>query len=515
MTKDLIIHKESGAVSLSLLEDGKLMELHEQKLNDQYQVGDIYLGTVKRLMPSLNAAFVEIGHPKDAFLHYTDLSPKFRSVEEFTKTVMKGGLKAPGLEGFRILPDIQKGGKIDKTLSKKQHLLVQVLKEPISTKGPRLTCEITIPGHTLVLLPFTEIITVSKKITSATERDRLKKLMISIKPANFGVILRTAAQGRGVAELHEELLGLVEKWEQMKKNMRGASLPARVLTEIDKTNSFLRDAVSGHFNKIVVDDKELHRNIQEYVQRITPDSAKSVILHSGKKHVHEAYDVKRQIKAAFSKAPTMPSGAYLVIEPTEAMHVIDVNSGPKNKKFDQEESALSVNMEAAEEIARQLRLRDLGGLIIIDFIDMRNRDNKTKLHKAMKDYMSKDRAQHTLLPLSRFGLMQITRQRVKPEVRINTSEQCPACNGSGKVAPSILIADDIERNLEHLLEHSTAKKLRLVTHPYVKAFLDQGLIGSSWKWYFKHGRKVKIESDRDFAFNQYKFFDQMDEEIKV
>ncbi len=515
MNKELVIHQAKNSVSLALLEDGKLMELHEQKLDDQFQVGDIYLGTVKRMSPGLNAAFVNIGHPKDAFLHYTDLSPKLKSVAAYTKMAMQGQQKAPGLEGFRILPDIDKKGKIDQVLKKKQHILVQVLKEPISTKGPRLTCEITIPGHNLVLLPFTEIITVSKKVTESEERNRLKKLIESIRPSNFGVIIRTAAKGKKVAELHEELLGLQEKWEQLKRNIKSADVPSRVLTEIDRTNSFLRDAVSGSFNKIIVNDKDLYQNLDAYVKKISGGNSKNVSHYTGKKHIFEQHDVKRQIKAAFTKTPTMGSGAYLVIEATEAMHVIDVNSGPKTKRSDQEEAAITVNLEAAEEIARQLRLRDLGGLIIIDFIDMRNRDNKQKLYTSMKKFMEGDRAQHTILQLSRFGLMQITRQRVKPEIQINTAELCSACNGTGKVAPSILIADEIEKNLEHLIENTSLNKFRLVVHPYVKAYLTKGIWNKPRQWYFKLGKRVKVQENADFPFNNFKFYDDMDDEIHV
>ncbi|MGK0363858.1 MAG: ribonuclease G, partial [Saprospiraceae bacterium] len=410
--KELIINSTPTQVEIALMEDGKLVELHHQKTNNNFTVGDIFLGRIKRLMPGLNAAFVDIGHKKDAFLHYTDLGPKLRSLLKYTDMTVKGKAPSHSLEKFTLEPEIIKTGKIDQVLNKRDNILVQVLKEPIGTKGPRLSCEITIPGRFLVLTPFVDVIAVSKKIGNSEERKRLKMLIESIKPKNFGVIVRTAAEGKKVQDLHEELKLMMNKWESIFNQLQGSQPPMKLLSELDKTSSILRDILNDSFNNIVVNDKEMYGNIKTYMGTFAPDKVGIVNMHKSRKPIFDERSVTKQIKSSFGKTATMNSGAYLVIEHTEAMHVVDVNSGHKMSSSDQEAAVMSVNMESAEEIARQMRLRDIGGIIIVDFIDMRNKDNKQRLVTAMRQFMKKDRAQHTILPLSKFGLMQITRQRV-------------------------------------------------------------------------------------------------------
>ena len=511
----MIINSSPAEAEIALLEDGKLVEIHRQKTNDNFTVGDIFLGHIKRLMPGLNAAFVDIGFRKDAFLHYTDLGPPLRSLLKFTQGAINGSIPDPLLDNFGLEPDIIKTGKIDQVLRKKQPILIQVLKEPISTKGPRLSCEITIPGRFMVLTPFSDVVAVSKKLANPEERKRLQLLGESIKPKNFGMIIRTAAEGKKVADLHEELTGLLNKWKSMHNQLRNVNRPTKLLSELDKTSSILRDILTDSFNKIVVNDRAAFQNMKSYLSNISPEQVKIVSLYKSKKPIFESYGVNRQIKSSFGKTATMPSGAYLVIEHTEAMHVIDVNSGPKTKKTDQEAAAISVNLEAAAEIARQLRLRDIGGIILIDFIDMRHRDNKMRLFRKMKEIMKNDRAQHTILPLSKFGLMQITRQRVRPEVKIDTSEDCPTCKGSGKINPSILITDEIERDLNYILSSRPKIKLSLHVHPYLHAFLKRGMPSHQMNWYFKYHKWVKLKSEEDFYLNNYKFYDGNDDEIRL
>ncbi|RLD22498.1 MAG: ribonuclease E/G [Bacteroidetes bacterium] len=515
MDKELIINATPTTVDIALLEDGRLVELHQQRSQSNFSVGDIFLGRVRKLMPGLNAAFVDIGHRKDAFLHYTDLGPKLKSLLKYTSDSMNGGQKSAMLDNFTFEPEIIKTGKIDQVLSKRLPVLVQVLKEPISTKGPRLNCEITIPGRFMVLTPFSNAVAISKKIANSEERKRLQVLISSIRPKNFGIIVRTAAEGKKVADLHEEIRGLTAKWEQLHAQLIGQQEPEKLLSELDKTSSILRDILNESFNKIVVNDKAMYQNIKGFMSSIAPKQVSIVQQHRSSRPIFDTFGVSRQIKAAFGKTATMPSGAYLVIESTEAMHVIDVNSGPKMHKRDQESSASSVNMEAAVEIARQLRLRDIGGLIIIDFIDMRNAQNKQKLVSTMRDLMRKDRAQHTILPLSKFGLMQITRQRVKPEVKINTAEACPTCQGSGKVNPTILLTDAIERDLKYIVNAHPGAQITLQTHPYVYAFLRQGLPSIQHRWYLKYRRWIRIEEEDDFAVTRYKFFDKNNDEIRL
>ncbi len=513
--KELIINSTPTEVEIALLEEGKLVELHNQKTNSSFSVGDIFLGRVRKLMPGLNAAFVDIGHKKDAFLHYTDLGPKLRNLIKFTNGAISGSLTTHLLDNFKIEPDINKRGKIDQVLEKRQPLLVQILKEPISTKGPRLSCEITIPGRYLVITPFNDVIAVSKKIKSADERKRLRKLVEAIKPKHFGVIVRTAAEGKKVAELHEEMLYLLGQWEQVFKQLHKAKPPLKLLSELDKTSSILRDLLNESFERIVVNDEQLYENIKSYLKANIPEKAHIVQLHKGRKPIFDQYGVSRQIKSSFTRTPTLPSGAYLVIESTEAMHVIDVNSGHKMSSKDSEQAVLQVNLEAAEEIARQLRLRDIGGLIIIDFIDMRNPEHKKKLLSAMREFMKKDRAQHTILPLSKFGLMQITRQRVRPEIKISTEEVCPTCKGTGKVNPTILITDEIERDLRFIVQARPKSKITLRVHPFLEAYLKKGWRRLQRHWLRTFKKWVRIEADSSLSMLEYKFYDGNDDEIRL
>ena len=515
MEKELIINSTPTEVEIALSEDNRLVELHRQKTNSKFTVGDIFLGRIKKLMPGLNAAFVEIGHPKDAFLHYTDLGPKLPSLLRFTNMAINGESNNHSLEQFDLRKEIIKTGKIDQVLNRRHPILVQILKEPISTKGPRLSCEITLPGRFLVLTPFSNVVSVSKKITTSEERKRLQVLIESIKPKNFGIIVRTAAEGKKVAHLHEEIRDLEEKWKKIHQQLKNAKAPLKLLSELDKTSSLLRDVLTDDFNNIVVNDKEMYDSIRDYLSLNVPEKEKIVHLHRSSRPLFDRFGITRQIKSSFGKTYTMPSGAYLVIEHTEAMHVIDVNSGPKMAKKNQDEAVLNVNLESAKEIARQLRLRDIGGLIIIDFIDMRSAEHKKLLVKKMRDFMQNDRAQHTVLPLSRFGLMQITRQRVRPAVKIDTSEVCPTCQGSGKINASILIIEDLERDLDYIIRNRPKSKLRLEVHPFIFAFLKKGFPNRQMRWYINHNRWIKITEKSDFHINEYRFFDGRDDEIRL
>ena len=513
--KELIINSTPTQVEIALMENGKLVELHHQKTNNNFTVGDIFLGRVKRLMPGLNAAFVDIGHKKDAFLHYTDLGPKLKSLLKYTAGVTSGKTDTYSLDNFTLEKEIIKTGKIDQVLNKRELILVQVLKEPIGTKGPRLSCEITIPGRFLVLTPFVDVIAVSKKIGNSEERKRLKMLIESIKPKNFGVIVRTAAEGKKVQDLHEELKLMMDKWESIYGQLKNAQPPMKLLSELDKTSSILRDVLNDSFNSVVVNDQELYNNVRTYMSSFAPKKTDIIKMHKSRKPIFDVYDVTKQIKSGFGKTATMPSGSYLVIEHTEAMHVIDVNSGHKMSSADQEAAVLAVNMESAEEIARQMRLRDIGGIIIVDFIDMRNKEHKQKLVTAMRQFMKKDRAQHTVLPLSKFGLMQITRQRVRPEVKINTAEVCPSCNGTGKINPSILLTDDLERDLKFILQSRPKSKLILTVHPYIEAYLKKGIPSIQMKWYMKFYKWIKIRANADYSMTAYKFHDGNEDEIRL
>lgn len=513
MNKELIINALPNEVEIALSEDGKLVELHKQKKNNSYVVGDIYLAKVHKLMPGLNAAFLDIGSRKDAFLHYTDLGPRLPALINYSEELVKNPDIA-SIKNVDLSKEIDKNGKIKDVLDKKNMILAQILKEPISTKGPRLSCEITIPGRFLVLTPFSNAVTVSRKIINPDEKLRLQTLIESIKPKNFGIIVRTAAEGRKVAELHDEISALQTKWEQMSEKLIRNKGPQKLLSEEDKTTSILRDFLTADFNKIVVNDQEMYQSIRAFISAIAPEQVKIVEFYDGRTPIFDQYGVNKQIKGSFGKTATLNSGAYIVIEHTEAMHVIDVNSGPKMSKSDLANAPLAVNLEAAEEISRQLRLRDIGGLIIVDFIDMKNPDHKRILNARMEEVMGRDRAQHTILPLSKFGLMQITRERVRPAIKINTDEECPSCHGTGKVRPTILLVDEIERDLAYILSNRPDIKLTLKVHPYLQAFLLKGLKNKRVSWYFKYKKWIQIKADSNFSMIEYKFFDAIGDEIR-
>ena len=516
MNKELIINAAPQGVEIALLENKKLVELHNEKTDASFAVGDLYLGKVKKLIPGLNAAFVDVGFEKDAFLHYTDLSPYAKSLLKFTNLAIQDQSENGfDFSNFTVEPEIVKTGKINEVLGGKPNVLVQILKEPIAAKGPRLSCEISLPGRFVVITPFNDVVAVSKKIHSSEERKRLQRIIESIKAKNFGVIVRTAAEGKNLAELREDLDALVETWKVIQRNLRKAVAPAKILSEQTKTTSILRDLLNADFNRIIVNDRNIFTDAKNYIQRIAPEKADIVTFHHNGSPVFDQFGVTKQVKAAFGKTVNLPSGAYLIIEHTEALHVIDVNSGYKSVSNNQEQNALETNLEAAEEISRQLRLRDLGGIIVVDFIDMKLPDNKRRLIDAMEEFMRPDRAKHAVLPISKFGLMQITRQRMKPELTINTQEICPSCNGTGKISSSLVLEDEIDKNLNYLITHKHTH-LTLAVNPIMYAYFTKGwLFSQKFKWRWKYKQNIRIRPNTNYHLTEFHFFDNRDEEIKI
>lgn len=517
MSKELIIDVHGNEIDIALLDNKKLLELNKEKSNPKFSVGDIYLGRVRKIMPGLNAAFVDVGYEKDAFLHYLDLGPQFKSLQKMLGYALSRKGRIPSMKNFKREPDIDKKGKIDQVLTSGQLVLVQIAKEPISTKGPRLTSEITIAGRNMVLMPFYDKVSISQKIESNEEKNRLKTLLKSIRPTNYGVIVRTAAEGRMVKTLDEELRNLVKKWESCFEKLRGAKPPFLAISELNRTSAILRDMLSTSFQNIHINDENIAREIKEYIETIAPEKSKIVQLFKGSTPIFEKFGILKQIKSSFGRTVSFKSGAYLIIEHTEALHVIDVNSGNRAKTVDNQEStALEVNLSACDEIARQLRLRDMGGIIVIDFIDMQNQENKNKVFERMKQAMESDRTKHSILPLSKFGLMQITRQRVRPEMHINTREKCPTCEGTGEISPSITLVDRIENNLADICEKTSQKHITLRTHPFIAAYLKKGIfttITGKWKRSFK--RKIKLVPISSYDFLEYHFYDAEGEEIEL
>ncbi|MCL5127502.1 MULTISPECIES: ribonuclease E/G [unclassified Algibacter] len=515
MDKELIIRSSSEHVDFALLKDGKLIELQKDEDGNDFSVGDVFIAKIRKTVPGLNASFVNVGYEKDAFLHYHDLGPKLPSLLKFTKRVSTGKLKEFSLKNFPFEKDIDKDGKIVDALKSNQSLLVQIVKEPISTKGPRISSELSIAGRYIVLVPFSNRISISQKIEDREEKDRLKRLVKSITPPGFGIIVRTVAQGKKVAELDKDLQTLLGRWAAMCKKLPKAHHPSKVLGEMNKASSILRDIFNDTFTGITVDDETLFDQIKEYLQEIAPKKESIVKLHQSKTPIFEKFGIERQIKTSFGKIVSMAKGAYLVIEHTEALHVIDVNSGNRsNKANSQEDTALEVNLIAATEMARQLRLRDMGGIIVVDFIDMTNAENRQKLFNHLRDEMKDDRAKHKILPPSKFGLIQITRQRVRPEMNIKTREENPdvIINGSEVEAP-IGIVEKITYDLEKLLKKDY-KKLTLNTHPFIAAFITKGFPSMRSKWFFEHKKWVKILPRDAYTYLEYHFFDKDGNQIK-
>jgi ribonuclease G len=514
VSKELVINVTSSEIAIALLEDKQLIELKKEKSNLQFAVGDVYLGKVKKIMPGLNAAFVNVGFERDAFLHYLDLGPQFLSLKKYLATALNRKGKVPAIHKFKPESDIDKEGKIADVLKAGQPILVQIAKEPISTKGPRLGSEISIPGRNLVLIPFSDKVSVSQKIESNEEKNRLKTLMQSIKPRNYGIIVRTVAEGKKVAVLDLELRNLVKKWESAFEQLGGITPPKLIISELNRTSAILRDILNVAFNNIYVNDTSIYREIKEYISTIAPEKEKIVKLFKRKLPIFEHFDVNKQIKSLFGKTVSFKNGAYLIIEHTEALHVIDVNSGNRSKiGNDQESNALEVNLAAATEIARQLRLRDMGGIIVVDFIDMQSPENKQLVYEKLNEVMATDRAKHNILPLSKFGLMQITRQRVRPEMSIETIEKCPTCKGTGEISPTILFADELENHIWNIIREHNPSKIVIQTHPIIAAYLKKGPISIRLKWFWKYRRPIKIVELSSLNFLEYHILDKFGDEI--
>lgn len=512
MKTELIIRSNSSDIDFALLKDGKLVELHNETLDNKFHVGDIFLSKIKKTLTGLNAAFVNVGSEKDAFLHYHDLGPQLSSLKNFTQQVSTGKRKDFTLKNFRFEKDIDKNGKIDNVIKSGQNLLVQVVKEPISTKGPRISSEISIAGRYMVLVPFSDRVSVSQKITNNKEKERLKRLAQSIKPKGFGVILRTVAQDIKVAELDKDLQNSMQRWVNMCKQLPNAVAPQNVLSELNRASSILRDIFNKSFTSIITNDPVLHQEIIEYLEKIAPDKTSIAKLYNSRAPIFDYYGIERQIKASFGRTVSMRKGAYLVIEHTEALHVIDVNSGNRsNKANSQVDTALEVNLISATEIARQLQLRDMGGIIVVDFIDMHIADHRKKLYDHLREEMKATRTKHKVLPPSKFGLVQITRQRVRPERDIKTKEENP--NKNGEVEAPIVLIDKIETDLIKILEKEN-KEIVLHVHTFIASHLAKGLNSIQMKWFLKYKKWIKIIPRDAFPYLKYQFYNENDKKIR-
>lgn len=492
MTKELIIHSGGSDIEIALVENGNLVELSQEKSSGGFSVGDIYAGRVRKVMGGLNAVFIDVGYEKDAFLHYLDLGSQFTTLHRISKTT--GARKrAIDISHEKLSQPMPKEGKIGTHLSSGDSIIVQIAKEPISTKGPRLTSEISLAGRHLVLMPLSNKVNISQKIRSNEERRRLKKIVEDILPRNFGAIVRTAAEGKTQDDIESDISALLAKWKQAMEKMQTVTAPSLILGEASRATTILRDLLNGTFSAIITDNEDIYHSVKEYISAIEPDAEKIVKLHKGSIPIFDEYGITKQIKQQFGRTVPFKRGAYLIVEHTEALHVIDVNSGKRSKADEnQEQNALECDMNAVPEVARQLRLKDMGGIIVIDFIDLHLPQNRQKVYEAMKEAMATDRAKHNILPLTKFGLMQITRQRVRPETKIVITESCPTCRGTGQVSPTLLLDEQIESKIAYLACEKGNKSVVLHVHPYVAAFLTKGWISKRAKWAVKYKVKVKI-----------------------
>ena len=523
MTSELIIDVQPKEISIALLEDKSLVEYQSESKAASFSVGNIYVAKVKKLMPGLNACFVDVGYERDAFLHYLDLGTQYSSYEKYLKQVQSDRKKLFPFSKATRLPDLKKDGSVQNVLKVGQEVLVQVVKEPISTKGPRLTCDLSFAGRYMVLMPFQEKVSVSTKIKKGEERTRLKQLVQSIKPKNFGVIVRTSAEGKRVAELDSEMKILLKRWEDAITTVQKTTeRPKIAFEETSRAVALIRDLFNTTYDGIHVNDETVFNQVKDYVGLIAPDKVDIVKLYKGTVPIFDNFNVTKQVKSAFGKTVNYKRGAYLIIEHTEAIHVVDVNSGNRTKAENgQEQNALEVNLGAADELARQLRLRDMGGIIIVDFIDMHLAEDRQLLYERMCKNMQKDRARHNILPLSKFGLMQITRQRVRPAMDVNVEETCPTCFGKGKIKSSILFTDQLESKIDRMVSKIGIKKFNLHVHPYVAAYINQGIFSMKRKWQMKYGMGINVIPSQKLAFLQYEFYDKkgnfidMQEEIET
>lgn len=506
--KDLIVDVSESEVKIALMDNHRLIELNKESSNGHsFTVGDVFLGKVKKVMPALNAAFVDIGDEKEAFIHYLDLGFYFNAFDEFVRKTNSNTNANELFSNIGLGPVLEKEGQIEKILKPGQMIVVQIVKEPISTKGSRLTAEISLAGRNIVLLPFAKKVSISQKIASKEEKKRLETLVRSILPQNYGAIIRTAAEGKNAAILVTELKSLISKWEGAWPKISKNKSVQLLFTEYSKTTTVLRDLFNDTFSNIYVNDRKEFEEISKYISQISPNKEKIVKFYDDKEPIFDHFEVTRQIKSSFGKVVPIKQGAYLVIETTEALNVVDVNSGIRAKTNDQEENTYEVNRYAAEEIARQLRLRDMGGIVIVDFIDMDNQDHKNGLFKYMTELMQDDRAKHNVLPLTKFGLMQITRQRIRPVTQIDTTEVCPVCHGTGKIAPSLVIDEELERKIAYHTENGV-KSFILKTGPILGSYISRGFNSFLRKWRRKYKCKIKHEEVQDFSVLQYEFYNE-------
>jgi len=505
MKNQIIIHSSGNQTRVALLENKELAQLFIESEENQRTVGDIYLARVHKVMSGIRAAFIDVGMEKDAFLHFSDAGDHlgdYIKMMNGPKSISKEADKE--LQKFDKLSNNDKQILAGKLLQNNQRILVQIVKEPIGSKGPRVSTDITIAGRFLVLIPMGNYIAISKKINSGRERRRLKKIAGDMLPDGFGVIIRTVAQGQDKESLEDDMRTVLKKWERILNKLENAKPPTLLYKDLDITESLIRDLFAKQYDRVLIDDYQLYKSIKSYVSQIAPKMLPSVELYKGKDHIFDHVNIAHDVNSIFSPRVRMPSGGYLIFEQTEAMYVVDVNSGPYAAKEKQEDNSLKTNLEAAREIAKQLRLRDIGGIIVVDFIDLRDDKNRKKIYDELKKEFKKDRAKTNVIGMSDFGLVQITRQRIRPSVVNSVSKVCPTCGGSGSVVSQDTIVTDIESWISKFKYSTEYRAVDIYINPYLRSYLTRGLFSLRFKWMMKYKLKISFVPDETISLNEFK-----------
>jgi len=505
MKNQIIIHSSGNQTRVALLENRELAQLFIESEENQRTVGDIYLARVHKVMSGIRAAFIDVGMEKDAFLHFSDAGDHlgdYIKMMNGSKSISKEANK--DLQKFDKLSNYDKQTLAGKLLQNNQRVLVQIVKEPIGSKGPRVSTDITIAGRFLVLIPMGNYIAISKKINSGRERRRLKKIAGDMLPDGFGVIIRTVAQGQDKESLEDDMRTVLKKWERILNKLENAKPPTLLYKDLDITESLIRDLFAKQYDRVLIDDYQLYKSIKSYVSQIAPKMLPSVELYKGKDHIFDHVNIAHDVNSIFSPRVRMPSGGYLIFEQTEAMYVVDVNSGPYAAKEKQEDNSLKTNLEAAREIAKQLRLRDIGGIIVVDFIDLRDDKNRKKIYDELKKEFKKDRAKTNVIGMSDFGLIQITRQRIRPSVVNSVSKVCPTCGGSGSVVSQDTIVTDIESWISKFKYSTEYRAVDIYINPYLRSYLTRGLFSLRFKWMMKYKLRISFVPDETISMNEFK-----------
>jgi ribonuclease G len=499
--KEVIINAETLETRVAVTENGKLEEFNIERTTEERLVGSIFKGRVRNLEDGLKAAFVDIGFEKNAFLHYWDIVPnQFDSGVEIVERENHGRRPQRPKITQKDIPRLYSPGS---------DIIVQVTKGPISTKGPRVTTNIVLPGRFLVLLPNSDQSGISRKIENPEERKRLKHILRELSiPDGMGVIMRTAGEGQQLRYFVRDLALLLEEWNEISDKIKRQPMATCVFQEPDLIERTVRDFLTEDVERIVVDTSKACDRMREMITKISPRAAKKIMLYSEAQPIFDRFNISKQLENTFSRQVHLKSGGYIVIDETEALVAIDVNTGRHKGGKDQEALILKVNLEAAEEITRQLRLRNMGGLIVLDFIDMKSGRDRQLVHNRMRDGLRRDKAKTHILPISQLGLMEMTRQRHSESVRAAVYDDCPYCKGRGKVKSSITMSVEIQRKLQEILKKRTRDEndfqLRIVVHPTVLDRLrneDEKHLIAMEKRYFG---KLSFRADTGMHAEQFK-----------